>query len=214
MGQLTAAKQIIVALDGDREFVSKIDKASDSLKESLILAVKELHPEHVFKISQNESMKCAEFLKEYLDKDGKVFSTNYDILLYWVLRRNGLGDKDGFGRDSIDQGEYVPEDEMIWSELRWGNNRDKQNVFYLHGALHLFDDGIEIIKEEYDGDYILENIKKRMDKGQYPIFVTAGNGDEKLNHILHNHYLADCYDSLCSIEGSLITFGFNFGEYD
>ena len=103
---------------------------------------------------------------------------------------------------------------MILSELRWGNNKETQNVFYLHGALPIFDDGIEIVKEEYDGNLILENIKKRMDNGSYPVFVTAGNGEEKLSHILHNHYLAFCYDKLCSIDGSLITFGFNFGQYD
>jgi hypothetical protein len=114
----------------------------------------------------------------------------------------------------IDTGEFVPEDEVMLSELRWGNHKEDQNIFYLHGALPLFDDGIEIVKEEYDGNYILENIRKRMDKGQYPIFVTAGDGNEKLNHILHNHYLSFCYDSLCSIDGSLITFGFNFGEAD
>lgn len=60
----------------------------------------------------------------------------------------------------------------------------------------------------------MEQIQKLMNKGTYPIFVTAGNGDEKLNHIKHNYYLAYCYDSLCNISGSLITYGFNFGEYD
>ena len=53
-----------------------------------------------------------------------------------------------------------------------------------------------------------------MDKGEYPIFVTAGNGEEKLTHIKHNHYLAHCYDQLSEITGSLVTFGFNFGPYD
>ncbi|EDX5007510.1 DUF4917 family protein, partial [Salmonella enterica subsp. houtenae] len=47
-----------------------------------------------------------------------------------------------------------------------------------------------------------------------PIFVTAGNGDEKLSHIRHNRYLSHCFDKLSSVDGSLITFGFNFGEYD
>lgn len=46
------------------------------------------------------------------------------------------------------------------------------------------------------------------------IFVTAGNGDDKLAHIMHNHYLANCYDKLSEITGSLVTFGFNFGQYD
>lgn len=215
MQQLTISKEIIAVFDGDKQTIKKIEAASSTLKESLVDAVKLLHPEHVFKIPESKSKACAAFLREYLDNSGNIFSTNYDILLYWVLMRNELPNAiDGFGRDVEDQGEYVPEDEAILSELRWGNNKETQNVFYLHGALPIFDDGIEIIKEEYDGNYILENIKRRMDNGNYPVFVTAGNGEEKLSHILHNHYLAFCYDKLCTIGGSLITFGFNFGQYD
>lgn len=215
MQQLNNTKSIVTALGGDIKLVRKIDAASLKLKQSLIDAVSSSHPEHVFKIPSSKSMKCSGFLNEFLSSKGKIFSTNYDLLLYWVLMRNEIPNAiDGFGRDVIDQGHPVPEDQVEFSELRWGNNREKQNIYYVHGALQLFDDGIEIIKEEYDGKYILDNIKSRMEKGQYPIFVTAGNGEEKLNHILHNHYLSDCYDKLCQIKGSLITFGFNFGEYD
>lgn len=53
-----------------------------------------------------------------------------------------------------------------------------------------------------------------MENKDYPIFVTAGNAKEKLNHIMHNKYLSFCYDEFSSIQGSLITFGFNFGDYD
>jgi hypothetical protein len=31
---------------------------------------------------------------------------------------------------------------------------------------------------------------------------------------MHNKYLSYCYEKFCSIQGSLVTFGFNFGEYD
>ena len=31
---------------------------------------------------------------------------------------------------------------------------------------------------------------------------------------MHNRYLTWCYEHLCNIEGSLVTYGFNFGEYD
>jgi hypothetical protein len=214
MSQLETTKKIAEVLKGSKSFIENIENASQELKSALIEAVKELHPEHVFTIPDDESKNCASFLREYIDKGGSIFSTNYDILLYWVLMRNEMANTDGFGKDAIDQGHYVPEDEIEWTELQWGNNREKQNIFYLHGALHLFDDGGEIIKEKYDGDYILRNIERRMSNGQYPIFVTAGDGNQKLNHILHNHYLADCYDHLCRIGGSLVIVGFNFGEYD
>ena len=215
MRQLDLSKRIIEAFDGDDDIKTKIEEASSVLKKSLIEAVEKMHPEYVFSIPELKSQSCAAFLELFTKRNGKIFSTNYDILLYWVLMRNQIENAvDGFGRDAIEQDEWVPEEDMEYSELRWGKNKEKQNIYYLHGALPIFDDGIEIIKEEYDGNYILQNIEVRMNDGQYPIFVTAGDCDEKLNHILHNHYLSYCYDSLCSIKGSLITIGFNFGEYD
>ena len=78
-----------------------------------------------------------------------------------------------------------------------------------------FDTGIEILKEEYTGEHmLLENVKARMENQEYPIFVTAGSGKDKLTHIVHNKYLAYCYERLSSISGSLISFGFNFGLFD
>ena len=49
---------------------------------------------------------------------------------------------------------------------------------------------------------------------EYPIFVTAGNGEDKLTHIMHNQYLSNCYDRLSELTGTLVIFGFNFGQYD
>lgn len=85
----------------------------------------------------------------------------------------------------------------------------------MHGALHIFDAGVDIEKEQYDQSaFLIDKIRSRLEKGNYPIFVTAGNGEEKLNHIRHNRYLSYCFDKLSTLDGSLITFGFNFGEYD
>lgn len=196
----------------DKNLESDILQTSQQLKESLIDAVEALHPEHVFKLSDDEINKCARFLSPFISSNGNIFSTNYDILLYWVLLRKGtIHHIDGFGRDIEDSSADEPE----FSELRWGLHRDKQNIHYLHGSLLIFDQGIHITKEQYTPKkYILENIKERIHSSQYPIFVASGNGDEKLSHILHNRYLTYCYDALYAIEGSLITFGFNFGEYD
>ena len=78
-----------------------------------------------------------------------------------------------------------------------------------------FDNGVAVIKEEYDEyNYLLQKISARMESAEYPIFVTAGDGRQKLTHIMHNHYLAHSYESLCTVKGSLVTFGFNFGGYD
>ena len=44
--------------------------------------------------------------------------------------------------------------------------------------------------------------------------MTAGDGRQKLNHTTHNQHLTYCYDSFCQAEGSLVNFGFCFGQYD
>jgi len=215
--QLGTFSLLISALGSDEKLKKNIDMASAKLKTSLIDAVKTLHPEHVFKIPEEQIASCSKFLKLFLDVKGSIFTTNYDVLLYWVLMRSAELKSviDGFGRDRESPDEYVPSSELEYSELRWGKYKSNQVIFYMHGALPLFDTGIDIIKEEYSGQhYLLENIGRRVDKGEYPIFVTAGNGKEKLTHIRHNRYLSYCYDKLSEIDGSLVTFGFNFGEYD
>lgn len=208
---------LITAFGGDPALKKRVDAASGKLKTSLLDAVRALHPEHVFKVPEEQSKACASFLKLFLDTNGSIYSTNYDLLLYWVLMRNSVVKHvDGCGRELLNPAdEFVPPEEQEWSELTWGKHRDEQNVFYLHGALPFFDSGVAVLKEEYDVyNYLLQKISARMEKGEYPIFVTAGDGRQKLKHITHNQYLTYCYDSLCQAEGSLITFGFGFGQYD
>ena len=216
MEQLDNVAQIAEVFGADNKVVDNIRKATANLKESLIDAIKELHPAHVFSVPDEKSKACAVFLNSYLAENGQIFTTKYDLLLYWVLMRNEIQNAiDGFGRDAEESEEWVPEVDRQFSELRWGKYKDTQTIHYLHGALQLFDTGVEVIKEEYtDEHFLLENIKARMDKKEYPIFVTAGNGYEKLSHIVHNKYLANCYERLSTIGGSLICYGFGFGPYD
>lgn len=208
---------LITAFGGDPALKQRVDMASAKLKTSLLEAVKALHPEHVFKVPEDQSEACAAFLKAFLDTGGSIYSTNYDLLLYWVLMRNSVVKHvDGCGRElENDTGEFMKPEDQIWSDLKWGKYRDEQNVFYLHGALPFFDSGVAVVKEEYDVyNYLLQKISARMGKGEYPIFVTAGDGQQKLKHITHNQYLTYCYDSFCQAEGSLVTFGFGFGPHD
>ena len=216
MGQLELFVALLDAFESKEGLQDRVREAGVRLKQSLLDAIGALHPEHVFKIPADRLTRCAEFLNWYLATGGNIFTTNYDLLLYWVLLMGEVPNHvDGFGRELLNPVEAKHGEDQEWSELRWGPNQDRQNVFYLHGALPLFDTGLEIVKEEYTGDsFLVENISARLQEGEYPVFVTAGNGDEKLEHIRHNRYLSFCYDRMCKIEGSLVSFGFNFGDYD
>lgn len=216
MRQLDNFIEIAKVFDGTGNMVRTLEDANQRLQESLIEAVSSLHPEHVFAVPENESQSCYDFLQEYLSNKGKIFSTNYDLLLYWILMRNNPESSiDGFGRELLNPVEVRKGEEPDYDDLLWGKYKEDQTVYYLHGTLPIFDTGTEIEKEVYrDSKYLLDNIKERMNNKEYPIFVTAGDGKEKLNHIYHNRYLTFCYEQLCKITGSLVSFGFNFGEYD
>lgn len=160
MEQLSTFSDLLNALGAEKEIQEKITSAHKQLKKSLLDAIKALHPEHVFKIPEEKMVTCATFLKIFLDSNGHLFSTNYDLLLYWVLMRQNIPNAiDGFGRELENPMETKHGKEPEWSELRWGPNASKQNVHYLHGALPLFDTGAEVIKEQYDseGFILLEN---------------------------------------------------------
>jgi phosphoheptose isomerase len=217
MLQLNLFKEFAEVFKVENTIVQSISDTSDKLKNSLIEAIKEMHPEHIFSIPHEKLKNCSVFLSEYLDNQGCIFSTNYDLLLYWVLLNGNCPNiGDGFGRDvEKDSDEYVPDEDIEYSELRWDRNIEKQTIFYLHGALHLFDIGSEIVKEEYDGQTLLKKISSRIDRKEYPVFIMAGNAEDKLRNIRHNRYLTYCYDALSKIQDcSLITYGFSFSDND
>lgn len=213
MRQLDITLTLAKNFNANDEFNDMLKEANMKLKKSLINAIQSLHPEHVFSISEDKSDSCSNFLSIFLSTKGEIFTTNYDLLMYWILMRNKIdGICDGFGREiEFNEGTY---DELYEGDLIWGKNKEDQNIHYLHGTLPFFDTGVSVVKEEYDGNFLLDKIKDRIHKEDYPIFVTSGTGKDKLAQIKHNSYLAFCYDRLCRVTGSLVTYGFNFGEYD
>lgn len=216
MRELDQFIQLAEFFDKKKEMVQKLKQAHELLQKSLIDAITKLHPEHIFQISDKAAEAGYEFFEEFIKNDGKIFSTNYDLLLYWILMRNetkkGI---DGFGIEVLNPEEVKEGEEAILDDFQWGKYKYEQNIFYLHGTLPIFDTGTAIEKEIYKQQtYLLTNIMKRMSNKEYPIFVTAGNGKEKLKQIYRNRYLNFCYEQFSNIEGSLISFGFNFGEYD
>lgn len=216
MRQLDATIELLQLFDPKNPLIEKIENSSENLKTGLIDAIKTMHPEHVFRIDESKSSCCFKFLNYFLESGGELFSTNYDFLLYWVLMRNNSEKNcDGFGREIINKNYYNEGVDPIYSDLIWGPNKEKQNIHYLHGALHIFNSRLDIFKEAYDYEnFLLDKVRGRIELKQYPIFVTAGNGRDKLAQIRRNRYLDYCYEKLCSLDGSLVSFGFNFGDYD
>lgn len=152
------------------------------VKHALVEAVASSHLAHTGEVPDEKKGAALRFVKPY----HSVFSTNYDLLLYWVNmvadRRPPFGD--GFREDEDD-----PEaPSLVFSENLGGS----KGIFYLHGGLHLFSDGGALRKHSWrrSGRPLMELIKKALAAGGYPLFVAEGSPEKKLEQIRRNAYLS------------------------
>ncbi|MEO1367893.1 MAG: DUF4917 family protein [Acidobacteriota bacterium] len=143
----------------------------------------------------------------------RIFTTNYDLLLYWTLMKNagdreeGYNYRDGFRRPEGELfGEFDPEVDT--------------NVFYLHGALHLYEsrtgDGeVRARKHVRTGNRGLVTIVQgTFERGDFPLFVAGGRPEQKLDTIRGSSYLKRCYDTFSALSGPLVIFGWSLGDSD
>ena len=180
------------------------------LKNILIEAITNNHPDSPNNITLAQYNSCFEFLSNFKS----IYSINYDLLLYWVVMHylDELDLKDGFcdgnaGEEDYHQGEYV-----VWPTTQ----SPKAKIYFLHGALHLFDAGHEIRKFCWSrtGVALKEQILKALEQGMFPLFVSEGDEEAKLKKILHNGYLLKGLRSLAQLTGSVLAYGVSFKKND
>jgi hypothetical protein len=121
MKALEDASQIEIAY-GDNARATMFREGAASVRDSLIHAIREVHPGVRFEIPKEQCEACAKFLTHF----DAVFTLNYDLLLYWVILAATTGFQDGFG---------LGEEVGGFRQFRVGAHC---NTYYLHGALHLF----------------------------------------------------------------------------
>lgn len=110
---------------------------AEKLREVLVSAIAGSHPDWPGEIESDAYEACKRFLNNF----ERVYTLNYDILLYWVYMQEEiephLDCDDGFRKPDSGAEEYVS-----WEV----ENSYEQKIYYLHGALHLFDAGAELQK--------------------------------------------------------------------
>lgn len=186
-----------------------LGKPSDMLadveivKNTLIEAVANSHLPHTGFVDDEKKVAA----HQYLNRFQNVFTTNYDLLAYWVaMSANPIVFQDGF-REDHEAAPYV-----VFSE-RLGRNR---GIFYLHGALHLYLAGGELRKHCWSRTHtpLTDLIKAGLSEKNYPLFVAEGSADQKLQQIQRSGYLWYCLDKLARIASPLVIFGQSLGESD
>jgi hypothetical protein len=228
---LEKSAQIIPAYDNSlQELVSSLTVDANTIKHLLVDTVANSHPARPNDISDKEFWSCRKFLSHFLDKDAcercSVYSLNYDLLLYWTLMHKEENDpfnfvfNDGFNRDFEEFGvdgepEFSPD--VTWQSATQSHT---QNIHFLHGALHLYDEGSQLRKYTWvdSGVALTDQARYSIENGFFPLFVSEGTSEKKMDKILHSAYLHKCYRSFVSNINSpsanFYTFGYSFSSND
>lgn len=206
---LRDSSKIIEAYNGDdKEFIQRLQSDSEALKELLISTLASSHPAHPGELSESQFLHCKSFLKNF----ERIYTLNYDLLLYWTCMHCEEGEK-----PVSDDGFRTPFENYDANYVTWEpHNTHKQNIYFLHGALHLFDAGYELRKFTWVNTKVrlIEQIREAMNQDLFPVFVSEGTSLEKVERIRHNDYLAKCYRSFCEIGGALFIYGHSLAEND
>lgn len=185
----------------------ELSQAVNALREILVSTIAAQHPDRPSEIPRDRYERCRTFLSNF----DNIYTLNYDLLLYWTLMQSEvpprLSGDDGFRTPSDGPATYVS-----WEV----ENSDRQNVFYLHGALHLFDAGAELQKYTWinTGIRLIDQIRDALNRDLYPLIVAEGESHQKKAKIMHSNYLSRGYRSLPKVSGAVFLFGHSLASND
>jgi Domain of unknown function (DUF4917) len=185
-----------------------LNNEAEALREVLASAIAQNHPERPSDIHNEQYAACRSFLNNFKS----VYTLNYDLLLYWTIMQRDVGQHltvgdDGFRTPDEGEAEYV-----TWDVEK----TDDQDVFYLHGALHLYDAGSELKKFTWvnTGVRLIEQVREALELNMFPLIVAEGSSQEKMARVQHSNYLGRGYRSFAKITGSLYIYGFAMSQND
>ena len=207
LATLSRTKEVVNEILGAQAhppILQTIDYRYQNIQRSLIQAVKRVHIP--WREIEPEVLTVLTTVKEEILKYQNLFYTSYDLLIYWSLTSDGetTGFRDYFYGNKFDKNFHKVDD---W--LR---------VFYIHGGLHLYSKGEEILKitnppnkkekEEEKKENILgqcEDLWKKPDIR--PLCMAEGTSTDKLKFINNSEYLSFAYGTLKQNTDQLVVLG-------
>jgi hypothetical protein len=211
----------VACLKYDRDIYATPISNYESLLQSDISELKKIvievltdgsvHPQwsEIFNDKNNEYvLNCSQNLKNFQ----RIYTINYDLILYWLLAQTELLKtfKDGFSdRDVLKP--KTSEEKLIENLFGFSSNNNLESIIFLHGALHLLRQGRNAYKiVRGQADMSLAKIKELLLKylsefDNMLVFDATSSG--KLNEIYSNDYLVKAYDKLITIKGTIIIYG-------
>lgn len=203
---------------------SRLEDMYRTVRKALGRAVSKIH------IPWDERLKKQlQLIRSEILKYDAVFSTNYDLILYWALlsENDFSGFTDFFWRKvTIREGE---ETFLAFDPGPPANADGMTKVFYLHGGLHLY-----VLPNGKTAKYTRQTISgvstqtlidaflryamgeggKDIGDEPVPLLVTGGDAMDKLQVISSSDYLWFAYDTLVNWRRPIVIFGHSLRESD
>jgi len=193
--QVLAALSNAIMIDGVYNLDSHdISTSYERIRTSLVEAVHAVHIPFA-QIPPETLHSIREALLDYTF----VYSTNYDLLIYWAIMQDPTHFKDYFFSGSLFDAGNVE----VW---------DKSTRFmFLHGALHLYRTRAGGTYKRAAGAFgnLLDDFGTPIPEfdGATPLFITEGDSRDKLRSIYTSDYLAFSYGQFMHNSGPLVIFG-------
>jgi len=185
-------------------FEEQSKQAYDDISQCFLEAIENLHPQY------NSIFSCIDpkIVINNLLRFDKIFTINFDLILYWVINSEGFEHtltsrfKDKFSTHLGDHALVFNQKSEIINE--W-------NYIYLHGAFHLLNsmgtgEVLKIKRTENIGLLETYNKLKKSDNFE-PLIVFGKTSNEKRSIIAGSGYLSKAFRELQRTNGKLIVYG-------
>ena len=199
MNELLSAERVLEAYGGDPALIDLIREDQNTLKNSLIEAISQTHPDYPWEVSVSQYQKVRGFLSQFRE----VFTLNYDLLFYWARNQN-------------DVSPVYRTDDGFRAGQCWEGYETDQDVHFLHGGLHIYESGGLVLKHasQSNGRKIIDLVRDNLNNGKFPMFVSEPTSQKKKHKIEHNPYLNYCFEHLRRVKGTLFIYGHSMDEND
>lgn len=152
---------------------------------------------------------------EALSRYSCVYSTNYDIVIYWAaMQMNARPTKHEFKDYFWTKGDEETTEFHISDVEVWGG--DVTRILYLHGALHLvrtLDGGTYKVCNN-EGARVLDRFGEPILDGAVPLIVSEGDSSSKLASIEQSSYLSHALAVFSFDKHPLVILGHSLGSTD
>jgi hypothetical protein len=188
---------------------NKTHEAYQRVRECLIQAVRNIHPEY------HEVAHQLPNIYGFLKRFRTIVSLNYDLILYWTMMYGlTVNDQHSF-KDCFVNGVF----DDNWKRFRNPIYGDVSTslAFYPHGSLILCRNAVETEwKINCNGNDLLNTILDVWRGEQYvPLFVSEGSVQQKIGSIQSSYYLSTIYrEVLTALGPDLVIHGWGLGDQD